>query len=73
MCCSFDYLGRNIRPSDTATALEAGNAPVQLRFGFRLRDGGLVINARAESAADKPLFREALACGRVLIPADCFH
>ena len=27
----------------------------------------------AESAADKPLFREALACGRVLIPADCFH
>jgi putative SOS response-associated peptidase YedK len=35
-------------------------------------EGPLVINARAETAATRPLFREAFASGRCLIPADGF-
>jgi len=44
------------------------------------RDGGGHINARAESAADKPSFRDSfqqsggdLAAGRCLVPADGFY
>ena len=35
--------------------------------------GPLVINARSETAATRPLFREAFASGRCLIPADGFY
>ena len=73
MCCSFDFRGRNIRPAGEATVLDAGRTELQLRFGFPLAGGRLIINARAESAAEKPLFRGPLAHGRILIPADCFH
>ncbi len=73
MCCSFAYRGRVTRPTDTADVLDAGRARLELRFGFRLPDGRLVINARAESAAERPLFRDALARGRIAVPADCFH
>ena len=49
------------------------DAPQRLQFGFRLKDGSLVINARSETAMEKPLFRYALQHCRVVIPADSFH
>ncbi|MBP3730217.1 MAG: SOS response-associated peptidase family protein [Mailhella sp.] len=73
MCCSFNFQGRNIRPSDNATVLTAVSSPLQLQFGFRLPDGRLVINARSETVMKKPMFRNLLRYGRVVIPADCFH
>jgi putative SOS response-associated peptidase YedK len=35
--------------------------------------GARMINARAETAAEKPAFRESLLCRRCLIPADAFY
>ncbi len=73
MCCSFNFQGRNIRPSDKAQVLVSGNVPMPLSFGLRLSDGRLILNARSETALEKPLFREAMNSGRIIIPADCFH
>ena len=73
MCCSFNFQGRNVRPSDETLVIAAGRQGVQMRFGFRLADGRLVINARSETALEKTLFRESLLCRRIAIPADCFH
>ena len=73
MCCSFNFQGKNIRPSDKATVITADNPTVQMQFGFRLSDGRLVINARSETALEKSLFRDSLLCHRIAIPADCFH
>lgn len=44
------------------------------RWGFRSWDGkGLVINARAETAATKSMFRESVRCRRCIIPASGFY
>lgn len=73
MCCSFNFQGRNVRPSDETLVIAAGRPGIQMHFGFRLADGRLVINARSETALEKTLFRESLLCRRIAIPADCFH
>ncbi|WP_339695250.1 SOS response-associated peptidase [Celeribacter baekdonensis] len=52
---------------------------VPMRWGFVPKwykapnDGPLLINARAETLADKPAFREACRVRRCLIPADGFY
>ncbi|WP_226549269.1 SOS response-associated peptidase [Celeribacter naphthalenivorans] len=52
---------------------------VPMRWGFIPRwykmpsDGPLLINARAETLAEKPAFREACRTRRCLIPADGFY
>ncbi|RMD89839.1 MAG: SOS response-associated peptidase [Alphaproteobacteria bacterium] len=62
--CTRDPTGRRYRP---------------LRWGFIPRwyrtpaDGPLLINARAESIADKPAFREAVRQRRCLVPASGFY
>jgi putative SOS response-associated peptidase YedK len=43
------------------------------RFGLELPGGRVVINARSETAARLPLFRQAFAEGRCLVPADGFY
>ncbi|NLM77430.1 MAG: SOS response-associated peptidase [Ruminococcaceae bacterium] len=44
-----------------------------LQWGFPgFKGRSLLINARAETAADKPTFRSAVKQGRVLIPANAF-
>lgn len=40
-----------------------------MKWGYSLPDGKLIINARSETAADKPLFRDGIANRRCLIPA----
>lgn len=43
------------------------------QWGYpKYQGSGLVINARSETAADKPMFRQAMQKGRILIPANAF-
>src|SRR3990172_9469485 len=66
----------NIAPTDQhwIVRLEGGrHRMVPARFGFRGRDGRVVINARSETAARLPMFREPFADGRCLVPADGFY
>lgn len=44
-----------------------------MRWGFPQPQGkGVIINARSETAADKPTFRPAMRTGRILVPANAF-
>ena len=43
-----------------------------MKWGYQL-PGTLVINAKAETAPEKPLFRRSLAAHRCLIPATAFY
>ena len=64
-----------IRPSSRAPVLmeAAGEiAPQLMKWGYQL-PGTLVINARAETAAEKPLFRESVKARRCLIPSTGFY
>lgn len=71
----------NVCPTNLVHAVVAGGQRrlVALRWGFiphwykSPTDGPLLINARAETVADKPAFREAARARRCLIPADGFY
>ena len=60
-------------PTDTAAVI-ANNRQLKpavfpMRWGFERRGGGLVIDARSETASEKQLFRESAQLRRCLIPA----
>ena len=72
----------NICPTQTiavAISREDGRHLVPMRWGFlprwykRPTDGPLLINARAETVAEKPAFRTSVRERRCLIPADGFY
>lgn len=67
----------DIRPTMPAPIIyEESGVPALafLKWGFgNGRNSGLVINARAETVTEKPLFREAAAEHRCLIPASGFY
>lgn len=72
----------NICPTDQVVACVAGDGLRHLRmlrWGFiphwyaKPAGGPLLINARMESLADKPAFRDAIRQRRCLIPADGFY
>jgi len=72
----------NICPTQnitTVVAHEAARHLVPMRWGFLPkwyttdRDGPLLINARAETIAEKPAFRAACRARRCLIPASGFY
>jgi len=79
----LSFLARyNIAPTQNVPAVrweEGGPALVNLRWGLIpswAKDpsiGSRMINARAESLADKPVFRTAFQRRRCLIPADGFY
>ena len=54
-------------PSDTAAVIANSTslrpAAFPMRWGWENPRGGLVINARSETASQKPLFRESAGCG----------
>lgn len=60
-----------IRPTAMAPVLLNGG-PELMRWGYKLPHT-LVINARAETAGEKPLFRESVATRRCVIPSTGFY
>ncbi|MHA3978909.1 SOS response-associated peptidase [Halovulum sp. GXIMD14794] len=72
----------NICPTQQVAVVvseEDGRGLRPMRWGFIPRwykaanDGPLLINARAESVAEKPAFREAVRARRCLVPASGFY
>ena len=43
------------------------------QYGGERRKKGLLINARAESALEKPMFRDSIRSRRCILPAGCFY
>lgn len=65
----------NVAPGQSSPIVylnERGVALVDARWGFERAGSALVINARSERAAQAPMFRDAFAEGRCLVPADGF-
>ena len=60
-------------PSDKVAVIANTKALTPAAFampwGYRTAQGGLLINARSETASEKPLFRESMAARRCLLPA----
>jgi putative SOS response-associated peptidase YedK len=69
----------NLAPTDRAPVLPGGSAQFELQtWGFppprrAQQRSGAIINARAESVAEKPMFRRAFAERRCLVPADGYY
>lgn len=72
----------NVCPTETVPVVVShpdGRALVPMRWGLlptwykHPGDGPLLINARAESVAQKPAFRQAVRQRRCLLPADGFY
>ncbi|MBT8152875.1 SOS response-associated peptidase [Epibacterium ulvae] len=72
----------NVCPTNqiaTIRSIDVGRQLVSMRWGFLPHwyksetDGPLLINARAETLAQKPAFSEACRTRRCLIPADGFY
>ena len=65
----------NVAPGQRSALVWPEGAAIVLgeaEWGFARPGGGLVINARAETAAERPMFRDAFRQGRCLVPADGF-
>lgn len=62
---------KEIRPGDSALVYTAMGAE-EMHWGIPLANKKLIINARCETAADKPLFRQAMKEGRAVIEASAF-
>ena len=61
-----------VRPSDAAPVLTRRGVEFPVWGFLRPQGSGLIINARCESARQKPLFRRAFAEGRAAAPASAF-
>lgn len=70
----FDLLeGYNISPGQVVPILRPGDVISRARWGFPQPGQGLLINARIETAAKLPTFRDAFKSGRCIIPASGWY
>ncbi len=60
------------KSSDDESAPKGSFIAVPMQWGYPGFDKNLLINARAETAADKPTFREAVRSQRCIIPSNGF-
>lgn len=66
----------DVAPAARAPVLIARGQKVTARFqqwGIPGKNGGLVINARAETVCEKPMFRSSMAGRRCVIPASGYY
>ncbi len=63
-------------PGDTAAVLANSRklkmTAFAMRWGYALPNGKMIINARSETASEKPMFRDGILRRRCLIPASCY-
>ncbi|MBQ9910555.1 MAG: SOS response-associated peptidase [Lachnospiraceae bacterium] len=66
-----------IRPSNVVPAIapdpEGRPAVYPMRWGFKIPEKSLIVNARSETAAEKYMFREAWKKHRCVIPASWYY
>ena len=66
-----------IRPTSVVPVLASGKnrsaGVFPMRWGFQIPGGSLVVNARCETAAVKPTFRDAWRGHRCVIPASWYY
>ena len=65
-----------IRPTNVAPVIASNRsgerAVFPMKWGFTVPDRPLLINARAETAGEKPMFREAWQAHRCIVPASWY-
>ena len=68
--------GGEIFPGDSVPVLcrsRAGNVrPFGMEWGYRMAGGKRLINARSETAAEKPMFRESMVSRRCILPMSAY-
>ena len=74
MCGRYQTLDeREVRPGDRAVIMTSSGERT-LRWGLKLQgDSRLLINARCETATQKPAFRHAMHQGRCIVSAKAFY
>ena len=69
--------GGEVKPSDIApviaTSQKGTPAVYPMVFGFPVKTGNLVLNARSETAVEKPMFKEAWLRRRCIVPASWYY
>lgn len=63
----------DIFPSESVPIITEKNEISMAKWGFSIGKNRTIINAKAETLSDKPLFRQAAARRRCLIPANAFY
>lgn len=66
-----------IRPTDVVPVIapgrDTGRKVFPMKWGFRIPGKSLLVNARTETASQKPTFREAWSRHRCIIPASWYY
>ena len=66
-----------IRPTNVVSVIATGknrrSGVFPMRWGFQIPGGSLIVNARSETAAVKPTFRDAWKDHRCIIPASWYY
>ena len=71
------YTAGEIRPTNVTPVLAPDKSGKQkafpMRWGFQIPGRSLIVNARLETASEKPTFREAWKSHRCIVPASWYY